>query len=97
MKSKSRSFRLIRRAAIGVGTFLFGWGWVGVVPVDLPFDLPAVTLPRFDWMTSAPVALGGGSAMAVPEPGPWLLMIGGMLLMGAALRSHPRRRLQPAF
>ena len=93
-RSKPR-FRLVRRGSIGVGTFLFGWGWVGVVPISLPVSLPAITLPSLTWLNttaaawraSAPI---GGQTSGVPEPASWALMIGGMLLIGAALRARPR-------
>jgi hypothetical protein len=97
MKTSSWSFRVIRRAAIGVGTFLFGWGWVGVVPVTLPVSLPAITLPSFEWLGGRSASLGSLSMSAVPEPASWLMMIGGMLILGAALRSHPRRALRAAY
>jgi hypothetical protein len=101
MKSKADSFRSLRRSAIGVGTFLFAWGFVGVVPVSLPFELPslrAITLPSFDWLGAHSSAPAPSMPMsAIPEPTSWALMIGGMLLIGAALRSYPRRRFRPAF
>lgn len=92
MKSQQWSFRVIRRMAIGVGTFLFGWGWTGVAPISLPFELPAITLPSFDWMgASSSAAISAGPVPGIPEPASWALMIGGMLILGMALRTHPRR------
>ena len=93
MKRSARPIQVFRRSVIGVGAFLFGWGWVGVVPVSLPFSMPALTLPRFDWLAAPSPTM----VSAIPEPASWLMMIGGMLIMGAALRSNPRRALQRAY
>ena len=93
MKRSTRTFAVIRRAVIGVGAFLFGWGWVGVVPVSLPLSMPALALPTFDWLAPSSSTM----VSAIPEPASWLMMIGGMLIMGAALRSSPKRRLQSAY
>ena len=100
-RSRRDRFRAFRRGVIGVGTFIYAWGFAGVVDVRLPFDLaalPALILPRFSLSWAVPAPASPLSPMnAIPEPASWALMIGGMLLIGAALRSYPRRRLRPAY
>jgi hypothetical protein len=100
MRSRRDRFRAFRRGVIGVGTFIYAWGIAGVVPIRLPFELPAlpaIALPSLTWSLRAPAESSFSSTSAVPEPGYWILMIAGALMVGAALRSHPRRRLQPAY
>lgn len=100
MRSKRDRFRAFRRGVIGAGTFIYAWGIAGVVPIRLPFDmsaLSAIALPDFSWALKASGSRSLSPMSAVPEPTYWMLMIAGALMIGAALRSHPRRRLQPAF
>jgi hypothetical protein len=83
-----------------VGTFIWAWGIAGIVPIRLPFDLPALptlTLPALGWTFSVPASSSMSSMAAVPEPASWALMIAGLLLIGASLRSYPRRRIQSAW
>jgi len=94
MRSRRDPLRAIRRWVIGVGTFLFSWGFVGVVPVSLPFslqELAAIALPRLDWLRQPQLSAASSPLSAIPEPASWALMIAGLLMVGSALRSYPRR------
>jgi hypothetical protein len=97
MASRKPRLGLVKRSVIFTGTFIFAWGFVGVIPVKLPFDLPAIALPRLDWLQPASASLSGGSVSAMPEPMAWALMMAGMLMIGATLRLSPRERVSVRY
>jgi hypothetical protein len=107
MASRKRRLGPVRRGVIFTGTFIYAWGFLGVVQVRLPFDLPRLSaltlqtfaLPRLDWLqtTGAASPMSSGPTGAIPEPMAWALMMTGMLMIGAALRSMPKGRIRAAY